>query len=49
MSEVNYESEQVGGSNPQKLQKSKKGKKSEKDLAITIASFLPPYNDPLTT
>jgi hypothetical protein len=48
MSKVNYELEQVGRPNPQKLQKSRK-EESEKDLAITIASFLPPYNDPLTT
>jgi len=45
---VNYELEQVGWSDLQNLEKDKK-EKSEKNPAITIASFLPSYNDPLTT
>jgi len=48
MPKVHYELEQVGGPDPQNLQKGKK-EKSEKNPAITIASFLPSYNDPLTT
>jgi hypothetical protein len=48
MPKVNYELEQVGAPDSQNLQKGKK-EKSEKNPAITIASFLPPYNDPLTT
>jgi hypothetical protein len=48
MPKVNYELEQVGEPDSQNLQKAKK-EKSEKNPAITIASFLPSYNDPLTT
>lgn len=48
MPKVHYELEQVGRPDPQNLQKGKK-ENSEKNPAITIASFLPSYNDPLTT